>query len=154
MGHFLFCLPPTSDDHIFRVRTPFGVFLDSMEIPLSQDSFHIPVECNGCHAPIPDPTRMANPNRVRARDYILGLIDLFFLRAELVPVVIQTISVITKIIFIYKRTTTGVVSLNIYIHILSPIYLYMYIFFSNTKHQRSQKQCGEHLSLSRPALLI
>ena len=38
--------------------------------------------------PIPDPTRMEDPNRVRARDYILGLIDLFFLRAELVPVVI------------------------------------------------------------------
>ena len=82
------------------------------------------------------------------------LIDRFFLRAELVPVVIQTISVITKIIFIYKRTTTGVVSFNIYIHILSPIYLYMYIFFSNTKHQRSRKQCGEHLSLSWPALLM
>ena len=72
---------------------------------------------------------MTDPNRVRARDYILGLIDLFFLRVELVPVVIQIISVITKIISIYKRTTTGVVSLNIYIHILSPIYLYMYIFF-------------------------
>ena len=52
---------------------------------------------------VPDPTRMEDPNRVRARDYILGLIDLFFLRAELVPVVIQTISVITKIIFIYKK---------------------------------------------------
>ena len=104
--------------------------------------------------PVPDPTRSADPNRVRARDYILGLIDLFFFRAELVPVVIQTISVITKIIFIYKRTTTRVVSLKIYTHILSPIYLYMYIFFSSTKHQRSRKQCGEHLSLSWPALLM
>ena len=106
--------------------------------------------------PIPYPTRLADPNRVRVRDCILlGLIDLFFLRAELVPVVLQTISVITKIIFIYKRTTTRVVSINIYIHILSPIYFYMYIFFfSNTKHQRSQKQCGEHLSLSWPALLM
>ena len=47
-GHFLFCLPPTLDDHIFRVRTPFGVFLDSMEIPLSQYSFHVPVEGSGC----------------------------------------------------------------------------------------------------------
>ena len=43
-GHFLFCLPPTLDDHIFRVRTPLGVFLDSMEIPLSQYSFHVIVE--------------------------------------------------------------------------------------------------------------
>ena len=82
------------------------------------------------------------------------LIDRFFLRAELVPVVIQTISVITKIILIYKRTTTGVVPFNIYIHILSPIYLYMYIFLFNTKHQRSRKQCGERLSLSWPALLM
>ena len=24
-----------------------------------------------CHSPIPDPTRMADPNRVRMRDYIL-----------------------------------------------------------------------------------
>ena len=107
-----------------------------------------------CHAPIPGPTRSADPNLVRARDYILGLIYLFFLRAELVPVVIQTISVITKIIFIYKRTTTRVVSIKIYTHILSLIYLYMYHFFSNTKHQRSRKQCGEHLSLSRPTLLM
>ena len=51
---------------------------------------------------------------------------------------IQTISVITKIIYIYKRTTTGVVSIKIYTHIQSPIYLYMYI--SNTKHMRLRKQ--------------
>ena len=41
-----------------------------------------------CHAPVPDPTQMADLNRVRAQDYILGLIDLFFLRAELIPVII------------------------------------------------------------------
>ena len=109
-----------------------------------------------CHTPIPDPTRMVDPNRVRARDYILGLIDLFFLRAELVLVVIQTISVIKKIIYIYKRTTTRVVFLQIYTHILSPIYLYkhLYLYMSNTKHQRLRKQCGEHLSLSWLALLM
>ena len=50
-GHFLFCLPPTLDDHIFRVRTPFGVLLDSMEIPLSHDSFHVSVEGSGCPQP-------------------------------------------------------------------------------------------------------
>ena len=38
-------------------------------------------------------------------------LPVFFLRAELVPVGIQTISVTTKIIYIYKRTTTGVVSI-------------------------------------------
>ena len=37
-----------------------------------------------------------------ARLYTWTRIDLFFLKAKLVPVVIQTISVITKIIFIYK----------------------------------------------------
>ena len=70
-----------------------------------------------------DPTRLAGPNLVRgARLYTGTLIDLFFLRAELVPVGIQIISVITKIIYIYKKTTTGVVSIKIYTHILSPIY--------------------------------
>ena len=48
-GNFLFCLPPTLDDHIFRVRTPFEVLLDSMESPLSQDSFHVPVEDSEFH---------------------------------------------------------------------------------------------------------
>ena len=48
----------------------------------------------------------------------------FFLRAELVPVGTQTISVIKKIIYIHKRTTTGVVSIKIYTHILSTIYIY------------------------------
>ena len=33
--------PPTSDDHNFFVRTPFRVFLDPMESPLSQDSSHV-----------------------------------------------------------------------------------------------------------------
>ena len=50
-GHFLFCLPPTLDYHIFRFRTPFGVFLDSMERPLSQDYFHVPVKGSGCPQP-------------------------------------------------------------------------------------------------------
>ena len=82
------------------------------------------------HTPIPDSTRMAYPKRVRGMRLSIGtLIDLFFLRAELVPVGIQTISVITKITYIYKRTTTGVVSIKIYTHILSLIYLYMYIFY-------------------------
>ena len=43
-GHISDCVPPTSDDHIFRVQTLFWVFLDSMESPLSQDYFHVPVE--------------------------------------------------------------------------------------------------------------
>ena len=51
MGNFLFCLPPTSDDYIFRIRTPFGVFLDSMGNPLSQDYFYMPLE--GSESPQP-----------------------------------------------------------------------------------------------------
>ena len=34
----------TSDEHNFLVQTPFEVFLDSMESPLSQESRFIPVE--------------------------------------------------------------------------------------------------------------
>ena len=50
-GHFLFCLPLTLDNHIFHVRTLFGVFLDSMESPLNQESFHVPLEGSGCPQP-------------------------------------------------------------------------------------------------------
>ena len=42
------------------------------------------------------------------------------------PVGIQTIFVITKIIYIHKRTTTGVVCIHNYTYILSLIYLYIY----------------------------
>ena len=37
-------VPLTSDDHNFFIRTPFEVFLDSMESPLSQESRFMPVE--------------------------------------------------------------------------------------------------------------
>ena len=50
-GHFLFCLPPTSDYHSFCVQTPFGVFLGSIESPLSQDSLYVLVEGSGCPQP-------------------------------------------------------------------------------------------------------
>ena len=46
--HFLFCLPLISDGYNFFVRTPFQVFLDSKESPLSQESIHILVEGNWC----------------------------------------------------------------------------------------------------------
>ena len=41
------CWLPTSDGHTFFIRTPFLVFLDYMESPLSQDSSHIPMEDSG-----------------------------------------------------------------------------------------------------------
>ena len=37
-------VPVTSDDHNFFIQTPFEVFLDSMEIPLCQESRYMPVE--------------------------------------------------------------------------------------------------------------
>ena len=36
--------PPTLDNHIFLVCTPIRTFLDSMESPLSLESYHIPMD--------------------------------------------------------------------------------------------------------------
>ena len=70
-----------------------------------------------------DPNGRSEPSSGRETIYWDSL-PVFFLRAELVHVGIQTISIITKIIYIYKRTTTEVVSIKIYTHIPSPIYIY------------------------------
>ena len=40
--------PPTSDGHNFFNRIVIQVFLDSMEIPLSQASIRMPLEGIGC----------------------------------------------------------------------------------------------------------
>ena len=79
-----------------------------------------------------DPNGGFEPGSGRETIYWDSLPVFFFLRAELVPVGIQTISVITKIIYIYKRTTTGVASIKIYTHILSPIYIYKNCTFTFT----------------------
>ena len=42
------CETPTSDDHNFLVRSPFQVFLDSMESSLSLESDHMPVDGIWC----------------------------------------------------------------------------------------------------------
>ena len=47
LGLTIHVRPPTSDGHSFFARTPFRVFLNSMESPLSQDSIHVPVENSG-----------------------------------------------------------------------------------------------------------
>ena len=52
LGLAILVWPPTSDGHNFFVRTLFRVFLDSMEIPLSQDPSHVPMEDSGCHIPL------------------------------------------------------------------------------------------------------
>ena len=46
-SEFDYVRPPTSEGHNSFVRTPFRVFLDSMEIPLSQDSIHGPLGDSG-----------------------------------------------------------------------------------------------------------
>ena len=76
----------------------------------------------------------------------------FFFRAKLVPVDIQTISVITKIIYIYKRTTTGVVSIKIYTHILSLIYIYKNCNFTFT-NQSTEPTCSEPLLVCWPSCM-
>ena len=113
----------------------------------------------------PDPglTRTANPNRSPGRDtiytiycilYCTGtLIDLFFLRAVPVPVGIQTISVITKIILhIQKNYHRSGVHHNLYTYTESHLLIHVQFLLQNLRDCGSS--AGEHLSLSRPALLM
>ena len=95
-----------------------------------------------------DPIGGSEP-KSEARDYLyyilycIGtLINLFFLRAVPVPMGIQTISVITKIILHIQKNYHRSGVITIYTHIQSPIYLYkyLYMYISNTKHQRLRKQ--------------
>ena len=53
LGLTIHAMPPTSDGHNFFVRTPFWVFLNSVESPFSQYYSHVPVEDNRCDTPIP-----------------------------------------------------------------------------------------------------
>ena len=74
-----------------------------------------------CHTPIPGPTRLADPNRVwGARPYTWDSLPVFFLNTK------------SKYHIHIKRTTTGVVSIKIYTHILSPIYIYRNCTFTFT----------------------
>ena len=60
--------PPTSDGHNFFVRTPFWVFLDSMEISLSYDSIHILVEDIRCQTELGQ-LRSARSCQVRSAEF-------------------------------------------------------------------------------------
>ena len=62
LAGFDYVSPPTSNGHNFFVRTPFRVFLDSMEIPLSKDSIHVPMGGSGCWGWL---ARAGWPGRVR-----------------------------------------------------------------------------------------
>ena len=119
-----------------------------------------------CHAPDPGPTRLADFNRSPGRDaiytiYILyctgTLIDMFFLRADTCTCSIQTISIITKIIYIYqKKYHWSGAHKNLYTytesHLLIQILIHVHFLLKNLRDCGSS--AGEHLSLSRPALLM
>ena len=103
-----------------------------------------------CHTPDPGPTRLADPYRSSGRDtvytiYILyctgTLIDLFFLRADTCTCSIQTISVITKIIYVYQKNyhRSGVLK-SLYTYTESYLLIQILIqYISNTKLQRLRK---------------
>ena len=74
-------------------------------MPYSISNLELPLSLKLCHTPILDPTRMADPNQVQDARLYTGTLYLFFffLKAELVPVGIQTIYVITKKSFTYTK---------------------------------------------------
>ena len=113
----------------------------------------------------PDPslTRLVDPNRSPGREtnytiyYILyctvTLIDLFFLRVVPVPVGIQTIYVITKIILhIQKNYHRSGVHHNLYTYTESHLLIHVQFLLQNIRDCGSS--AGEHLSPSRPSLLM
>ena len=53
--------PPTSEGHNSFVQTPIRVFLDSMEIPWSQESIYMPKEDIRCQTEVLD---RAHPGQV------------------------------------------------------------------------------------------
>ena len=78
-----------------------------------------------CHTPIPGPTRLADPNRVRgARPYTGTLYLIFFLNRTGTCGYDPHLITESKYHIHIKRTTTGVVSIKIYTHLPSPIYKY------------------------------
>ena len=82
-----------------------------------------------CHAPIPGPPRLADPNQFPGREnmYWDSLPDFFFFFFKpnwYLWVMAHILEHDQNIRYHIKRTTTGVVSIKFYTHILSPIYIY------------------------------
>ena len=118
-----------------RATAGWRVCIDYRKLNAGIRKYHFPVPFvdQMSHSEFPVRPEWRIRTEFGARDYILGLFPcFFFLKAELVPVGTQTIYLITKIIYIYKRTTTGVMSIKIYTHILSPIYIYKNFTFTFT----------------------
>ena len=79
----------------------------------------------GCHAPNSDPTRLTDSNRVRSARLRTGTLYLiFFLKQNLYLWVWPTSYNNSTYNIHIKRTTTGGVSIKIYTHLPSPIYIY------------------------------
>ena len=74
------------------------------------------IRSSSCNASIPDLTQLEDPNGVWGTRLSTGtLIDQFFLRAKLVPVVIHTIFVITKnLLHLQKNYHRSGVPQNLY----------------------------------------
>ena len=79
------------------------------------------------------PNSRSDPNRVRGARLYTGTLYLYFFYNRI------KISYTT-----YKRTTIGVVSVKIYTHILSPIYIYKNCTFTFT-NQCAEPTCSEPL---------
>ena len=112
--------------------------------------------------PDPGPTQLADPNRSPGRDTIytiyytvlgLSLTCFFFFQSCTCTCSIQTIYVITKIIYIYQKDyhRSGVHK-SLYTYTESHLLIHVQFLLQNLRDCGSS--AGEHLSLSRPALLM
>ena len=112
-----------------------------------------------CHARIPVRPNGGSEPKSGARYYLYyilyteTLIDLFFLRAVPIPVDIQTIFVITKIILhIQKNYHRSGVHHNLYTYTKSHLLIHVQFLLQNIRDCGSS--AGEHLSLKWPVLLM
>ena len=110
-----------------------------------------------CHTPIPGPTRLADPNRVRsARPYTGTLYLNFFFKSRTCtcgygPHIITE----SKYYIQIKRTTTGVVSIKIYTHITES-HLLIHIqkkFYIAITYSEHRTYCDEPLLVCWPSCM-
>ena len=87
-----------------------------------------------CHAPNPGSTRLADPNRVRGARLRTGTL-FFFFKTELVPMGMAHTYNNSKYYIQVKRTTTEVVSIEIYTHITeSHLHTKLNFYFYKSEH--------------------
>ena len=106
-----------------------------------------------CHAPIPRPTRSADPNRVRGARLKTGTLYLiFFLKSNLYLWVWPTSYDNSKYYIQIERTTSGVVSIKIYTHITESHLLIQNCTFTFTV-QSMEPTCSEPLQVCWPSCM-